>query len=107
MHFGLGQSILIDSLTIKWPSGIVQKLFNIPVNQTLTIMENCCKADFDQDGDVDGTDLTIFVSSFPSVKGDPNYNKQCDYNEDDTIDNLDLFTFVSEYGKTDCHGIDK
>ena len=107
LHFGLGQSILIDSLTIKWPSGIVQKLFNIPVNQTLTIMENCCKADFDQDGDVDGTDLTIFVSSFPSVKGDPNYNKQCDYNEDDTIDNLDLFTFVSEYGKTDCHGIDK
>ncbi|MEO7166944.1 MAG: CRTAC1 family protein [Spartobacteria bacterium] len=39
IHFGLGQATVIGALTVRWPSGITQKLRNIAVNQTLTIVE--------------------------------------------------------------------
>ena len=40
VHFGLGSSQVIDSIVIKWPSGIRQVLRNILVNQYLTIIED-------------------------------------------------------------------
>jgi hypothetical protein len=39
IHFGLGQAAIVDSLTIKWPSGVTRTLHNIAVNQTITIRE--------------------------------------------------------------------
>jgi hypothetical protein len=39
-HFGLGSVTSIDSLMVYWPSGTIQKLNNVPVNQTL-IIEEC------------------------------------------------------------------
>ena len=39
MGFGLGQVNRIDSITIYWPSGYLQKLTNVAVNQTLTVVE--------------------------------------------------------------------
>ena len=38
-HFGLGQSTSVDQLTIKWPSGAVQTLANLPVDQEITATE--------------------------------------------------------------------
>jgi ASPIC and UnbV/FG-GAP-like repeat/Secretion system C-terminal sorting domain/SprB repeat len=37
--FGLGTDELVDSLIVLWPSGIVDKWFNIPVNQSLHLIE--------------------------------------------------------------------
>ncbi len=37
MHFGLGQVAKVDSIIISWPSGAKQKLYDIAVNQFLTI----------------------------------------------------------------------
>jgi hypothetical protein len=39
VHFGLGQAEGIDSLTVSWPSGLLQELTNIGPNQTLTLVE--------------------------------------------------------------------
>ncbi len=39
LHFGLGQSDMIDEMTIKWPSGIVESYYNLPVNQYYTVTE--------------------------------------------------------------------
>jgi hypothetical protein len=39
VHFGLGKAAKVDSLEIRWPSGIVQKLANIKANQFLTVRE--------------------------------------------------------------------
>ncbi|NSW94335.1 MAG: CRTAC1 family protein [Bacteroidales bacterium] len=39
IHFGLGRSEKIEMIEIKWPSGKVQILENIPVNQILKIKE--------------------------------------------------------------------
>lgn len=47
MHFGLGDATVIDSFRVEWPSGLVSDSANIPINQTLTIVETCV----DPDGD--------------------------------------------------------
>lgn len=39
VHFGLPHATIVDSLTIKWPSGITQTLTNIPINQLITVTE--------------------------------------------------------------------
>lgn len=38
-HFGLGNAATINTITIKWASGIIQKLTNVSVNQILEIVE--------------------------------------------------------------------
>ena len=38
-HFGLGRAETIDSLTITWPSGKVQTLTDVPINQRITVTE--------------------------------------------------------------------
>ncbi|HIN28142.1 TPA: CRTAC1 family protein [Candidatus Poribacteria bacterium] len=39
LAFGIGQYQKIESLTIHWPSGTVQRLENISVNQQITVVE--------------------------------------------------------------------
>lgn len=39
MHFGLAQSDVVDKIEIKWPSGKVQSLENVKVNQILEVKE--------------------------------------------------------------------
>ncbi|MCB0654266.1 MAG: VCBS repeat-containing protein [Saprospiraceae bacterium] len=41
-HFGLGQNDMIDSLIVRWPSGIVDKFENVEANQLITVNENNC-----------------------------------------------------------------
>jgi hypothetical protein len=38
-HFGLGPTTSITSLRLRWPSGIVQELTRVPVDQMLTVRE--------------------------------------------------------------------
>jgi hypothetical protein len=40
IHFGLGRRKKIDSLEITWPSGQVQKLSNVPVDQIIAVKES-------------------------------------------------------------------
>ncbi|MCS6980670.1 MAG: FG-GAP-like repeat-containing protein [Flavobacteriales bacterium] len=42
LHFGLGQFTTIDSLVIRWPSGMRQTVINPAINQFLTVIENTC-----------------------------------------------------------------
>jgi hypothetical protein len=39
MHFGLAKNEMVDRIEIKWPSGKLQVLENIKVNQILTVKE--------------------------------------------------------------------
>jgi hypothetical protein len=39
VHFGLGQATIVESITIKWPSGLVQSLKNMNSNRTITVIE--------------------------------------------------------------------
>jgi hypothetical protein len=39
IHFGLAKNEKVDKIEIKWPSGKIQILENIKVNQILTVKE--------------------------------------------------------------------
>ena len=39
MHFGLGTADVVDRIEIRWPSGIVQVIEEVPANQILTVEE--------------------------------------------------------------------
>lgn len=41
-HFGLGTHAMVDSLIVRWPSGIVDKFDNVESNQLITIIEDNC-----------------------------------------------------------------
>jgi len=43
-HFGLGDAVLVDSIVIEWPSGIVQHMTNVLPNQILAIEEDLVNA---------------------------------------------------------------
>ncbi len=59
-----------------------------------------CDGDFDNDGDVDRSDLAVFVVSFSRT--DCSGDCPGDYNRDDDVDSSDLAVFVPEFGQTDC-----
>ena len=39
VHFGLGGASVVDTVTIKWPSGITQTLTSVASNRIVTITE--------------------------------------------------------------------
>jgi hypothetical protein len=39
LHFGLGKATRVDRMEIRWPSGVVQELTNVPVDQILKVRE--------------------------------------------------------------------
>ena len=44
IHFGLCTAINVEAIEVYWPSGIVDKLINIPSNQFLIIKEGITSA---------------------------------------------------------------
>jgi len=46
-HFGFGDATVIDSIRIYWPSGEINDLTAVAVNQSLTITETCANVDGD------------------------------------------------------------
>ncbi len=42
--FGLGKNTMADSIIVKWPSGIVDKYYNIAADQSYTLQEGKCMA---------------------------------------------------------------
>lgn len=59
-HIGLGTRTIIDSIIIKWPSGITQYLLNQPINQTINIVEEVASHAYISillEGPVNGNDI--------------------------------------------------
>ena len=62
----------------------------------------CLEGDFDEDQDVDGSDLAVFASDFGRT--DCNQSEACDadFDGDGYVDESDLAAFAAEFGRTDC-----
>ncbi len=67
-----------------------------------------CEYDFNQDGDVDGSDLTVFLLNFigteyspdhPNMPNFDNYNKDADFFDDGCVDDNDLKVFGKNFGQ--------
>jgi hypothetical protein len=54
-HFGLGAATQADTVIVRWPSGIVQVLRNVPADQRITITE------FDQTGVAEPGSVAVFA----------------------------------------------
>jgi hypothetical protein len=93
LHFGLGDATLIDSIRIEWPSGSIQILADVAVNQFLTITEILC-------GDVDGSEIVdildiVFFIDWKFKDGPiPESSDVLDVNADGAIDILDIIHMI-------------
>jgi hypothetical protein len=38
-HFGLGDATRVDRLAVRWPSGLVQQLADVPADQHIVVTE--------------------------------------------------------------------
>ena len=62
VHFGLGDATLIDVLRIVWPNGRVQQLFDVTIDQYLSVnFADLIQGDLDGDGFVGIADLNIIL----------------------------------------------
>ena len=127
-HFGLGSSDEIIDLTVRWPTGIVQTLSNVEVDQILRVVEDStfafdcnrnCLPDY-QDisngtsedingngipdececiGDING-DFIVNVADVLAVIADwgSTANVPADVNNDGVVDVLDLLHIVAAWG---------
>ena len=100
--FGIGKSAIIDSIRIRWPSGIFQTLMEIEPNQTLEILEERPppevvyanpRADFDGNGSVDFGDFIALAAAFNT--DDSTY----DMNGDSVVDFSDFIEFARSFGR--------
>jgi hypothetical protein len=105
---GLNGLEVKDKDIIKWSEGSFSLHFDglsagIPsgadVNAVSSEIESC-EGDFDNDGDVDGSDLATFAADF----GRTDCNSDCsgDFDGDGDVDGSDLATFAADFGRTDC-----
>ena len=95
IHFGLAQNEKVSELTIHWPSGIIQKLMDVPVNQVLHVVEEgvqtLISGDVNSDGQVDIIDFLIVVVHFGE---NPPTNPRADTNKDGQVNLEDLILIV-------------
>jgi hypothetical protein len=98
-HFGLGASNEpVDMVTIEWPSGVVQRLFDVTVDQTLVVVEaeQPASADFDGDLDVDATDLGHWHAGFGLALGATHAQGNADGDLD--VDGADFLAWQLQQG---------
>lgn len=59
-----------------------------------------CPGDFDNDQDVDGSDLAVFAADFGRT--DCSGDCEGDFDGDNDVDGSDLAAFAADFGRTDC-----
>ena len=98
-HFGLAQNQAVSELAIHWPSGIVQKLTDVSVNQVLHVVEPDVqvplRGDVNEDGVVNISDLA-FVATH--IGASPLTDTRADANGDGEVDLDDIIWIIKAIG---------
>jgi hypothetical protein len=63
---------------------------------------NPCEGDFDNDKDVDGSDLAVFAADFGRTDCATGPPCEGDFDSDNDVDGSDLAVFAADFGRTDC-----
>lgn len=95
VEFGLGAATVIDELEIRWPSGIVQLLGNVSIDQRIDVIEmeqsQFVRGDCNSDGSENVADAVTLLS-FLFPQGAPralDCESSCDGNDDGSLDLAD------------------
>ena len=97
-HFGLGDATVIDSIHVKWPSGIEQVLTDVGVDQFLTITESEGGILGDVNGDdlANSTDALIILSCDVGIDVSQYCPMNCgDCNADTYVNSTDALIILS------------
>ncbi len=99
LEFGLGEADLVEQITIRWPSQGWQTMFDVDVDQILTITEPRW-GDLNCDGVVDFFDIDAFVMAVTDPAGYAATYPGCDpaggdINGDGFVDFFDIDGFVT------------
>ena len=93
-HIGLNNHEIIDEIQIRWPSGIVQILTDVAVNQTIDIVEHeGCATDLVADGYINVDDLLELISQW-GLCGDCS----ADFDNNSEVDIDDLLILIGDWG---------
>ncbi len=68
---------------------------------TMKLRRDFCKGDFDNDGDIDDSDLAVFAADFDRT--DCTDDCEGDFDNDGDVDGSDLAVFIANFGRTDCN----
>jgi hypothetical protein len=101
LHFGLGETAVIDSLEIRWPMGFVERLYDVPADQRLLLVEgevevDDCPADLDDSGLIDVDDLLALIGAF----GCQGLDCIGDIDGDGMVGAYDILFALSFYGES-------
>jgi len=61
IHFGLAGNTVVDTLTVEWPSGIVQMLINIPADEVVQVLEPSYPALLSRPSYVEGQEAGLYL----------------------------------------------
>jgi hypothetical protein len=104
IHFGLSDAEIVDSLRVEWPSGMVDFLIDVGVNQYITIIETKC-GDANSDQTINVGDAVFLISYVfrggpapdPLRAGDANCDEQVNVG-----DAVYLISYVFKGGPAPC-----
>ncbi len=101
-HFGVGTSEVIETVTIRWPSGILQSTVNLEVDNIIRVVEDTVFAlDCNRNCIADTDD--IFGGTSLDANGN-NIPDECEclanLDGDDDVDVADLLILIKNFGST-------
>ena len=98
LNFGLGESEIVNTITVKWPSGIIDRLENNTPNQLINIIEgseSIIIGDVNADGFLDLLDIIITIEIIIDEADLDEYQLEtADVNNDSSIDIFDIILMV-------------
>ena len=107
----VGYGVTIDPATGEfsgkaWGENIGWTTFrstgSVTFGVTTSWPEDLCEGDFEPDGDVDGSDLSVFAADFGRTDCGVPTTCPGDFDNDGDVDGSDLAVFAADFGRTDC-----
>ena len=92
----------IETFAVLDESNIIDEFDESNNTDSIEVDSIKCPGDFDNDGDVDGSDLAVFAADFGRT--DCSIGPECkgDFDHDNDVDGSDLAVFAADFGRTDC-----
>jgi len=100
-HFGLGDNAGDVTVEVRWPSGALQVIENVAVDQRIEIVEEVplepVPGDLDGNRVVDGADYAMFRSTLGKCNGDSGFLVTADYDNDGCVTYADYRIWYGYY----------